>query len=236
MNERAVYSEDSFSFNEARNSRFANCVRRITELAKRENSVLEPLALPHLQYFSRLNESAQVEVLSHIEAITHASNELTVDGQSLRSSPRLTQMYLRHMGYRIFDGIWEKIDELDIVDLYGLDNRMIFACMRMLESVSYTLEDLYCRTWMELYHRGQTDIAQQLGKACEEVFQGKHPEYVSMEHLPVHIVVEAGSPQKLQFLDRPKFFLPVYKYEQIIAVMCVHKGAAVVKSSGASMQ
>jgi hypothetical protein len=221
----------SLDFCAARNARFITAIERLYEMARREDLKIERLHNPSLPYFTSLSEADQLLALEKIEAMVHCATEITDNNLSLRSSPLFTKSYLKHMGYRVPDELWDKIDELDVIDVYGLDNRMKFACLRFLESLSYSLEELYCRHWMELYRRDRQDVVATLSTTIEEIFLGHHDGIVDMRGVPMHIVVEIDSCQKLQLIDRPKYFSPIFEKGHVVALMCVHRGAVVVKSA-----
>jgi hypothetical protein len=188
---------------------------------------MQAVCNPQLPYFTKLPVLEKTGVSSHLTALETILNSL--DARAASSAPTLARAFLKHMGYTVSDEVWQFIDDADVVDIYGTDNRLKFATLRLFEAVSYSLEDLYCRTWMELYHRSREDDLQQIYKVCEDIIVNSRKGVVDMESLPLHSCTEIDSPLKRQFVLRAKVFTPVHKADALIGFLTVNRGSVFEK-------
>jgi hypothetical protein len=207
---------------------------RFTEAANNTMANLEAKGItiqafydPKLPHFTALSTTEKLDVTSHLKGMETVLSQL--DTPAAHSAPTLAQTYIKHMRYTVADEVWGYIDETDVVDIYGQDNRLKFASLRLFGAVSYSIEDVFCRSWLELYHRSREDVLQQIYKVCEEIILKARKDIVHMDSLPLHSCVEIDSPLKRQFVLRAKVFAPVHKIDRLVGFMCVNRGSVFTK-------
>lgn len=190
-------------------------------LAKEEFyfTTFENKSLPH---FSNLTSAQQIQIVNQLKTLIELGEDLQQQGKKLSNSADLIQTFFRK--FKLYTPPWviDSITNKDIVDVYNLESRLIVASLNLFEICSYSMEELFCRPWAELFAReGETHV--QIYQLCRALLNGEINEPVDMTNIPQHKVREAYSSQDLYALLQPRIFSPVYADDKIYGFLSINR-------------
>lgn len=212
--------------------RFRELSSRMAGLVAQEGIQITPYFDPRLRFFSALNDRKAQHVLWLLESMNELIQQTRDRGDSIRSPAQLTWAFMKRMGCTIPSDFLDGVKEIDFVDCYASDHQMIFANFRFFELMSYSLEDFYCRPWMDLFVRDRQEVHDELWKQSQRVLSRGHEGTLDMSYLGTYSCWEADSRGMNQFVAAPKAFAPLVKngtkvgYICVNSIMCTKFGAA----------
>lgn len=177
------------------------------------------IASPGLVHFRALSEQDQMGVITKLATTLGACEEMIAGGLNPRQSGPLAWRVLLRMGYQIQSDAFGTYVDGDVIEVYNSQNRQVFASLNLLETSSYSLEDLYCRPWIELWQRDDT-ITQTLFEKATYVMSGACRFTLTLE-IPFHQVEERFSAKSVKAIVRPKIFSPVTDEYGEVGFICL---------------
>lgn len=189
--------------------RFKHIALEIKHLAGSQGHDFKAWRDPRLIYFSSLSPLRQEFVLEVLNSLKCAAHRIVNNGERLSNTWRLTWTVLKHMGLAPSSDLIEVVEDQDFVAAYNLHHQMIFASLNHFDFVSYSLEELYCRPWMEMFSR-DPDVQNVLIERASSFTQGQCNQTISNADLPEHFVLETESPLQRRFLCRSRLYSPIY--------------------------
>ena len=153
-----------------------------------------------LPAFRKLDIKGQERVLGHLEEICvqmeiHRDRDLdTIQNQILW---RVSHQF----GFRFPANLFEELPKDAVIELYSKEGTQIFRSLQFFRLCSYTLEEIYCTPWFELFdHHKETMAmcAQMMEKAVKGELRG-----VIKNPFPNHDVAERLSAEKLSTTIEP---------------------------------
>lgn len=202
--------------------RFAEAARDVSRLAATEGYDIVPYSDPSLPWFRLLPDPQKNHALWQVETLRSLIIQLHAQGTKLRHSGALIWSFLKLMKFSFPTDLMGRFEADDLIDVYNRDHQLIFANLAFFEFLSYPLEDLYCRTWMDLFHREDPGVMNLLIEQTDQVLRGEHPGIASSGHIVPHVTVETASPKKRRALVTPRFVSPLYENGGVAAILCVN--------------
>jgi hypothetical protein len=111
----------------------------------------------------------------------------------------------------------------DYLAVYDLGARILLLGPNHFQHMSYTLEDLYCRNWMELLRRDEK-IEKLLFERLFAFIQGKRTHTISNEDIPPHIIVETQSSGRHSVTVESKAYSPLFRDGKPAGVLVINHG------------
>lgn len=119
---------------------------------------------------------------------------------------------LRDLRLIVDDGIWEKIEKDDIIEIYNRDVIQIYRSISHMNLCGYTLLDVLTHEFYELYERS-LPINEQMMEATLKVLSGEQPGGFGLTGMiPKHLMREIFSASRGVFEIEFKYICPVYKW------------------------
>lgn len=109
------------------------------------------------------------------------------------------------------EGIWEKIEKDDIVEIYNCDVIQIYRSLSQMNLCGYTLLDVLTHEFYELYERS-LPINEQMLEATRKVFEGPASGFSLSGMIPKHLMREIFSSNRGVFEIEFKYICPVYHW------------------------
>ena len=119
-------------------------------------------------------------------------------GDVIKDARFFVRQGLKHFNFSYDTAVEDHIEPQCVVEFYGLDHRQIFRTFNFFEFTSYTVEDLYCRFWFDLYRRDE-QVTKDLFESVVPMISGKSMESVYFFNASEHIVEERASLEMLRF-------------------------------------
>lgn len=135
---------------------------------------VSPWENPELPWFQSLEASKQEWVLGQIKSLSDFMSE-QVDPQIDSLEPQLMWRILNQNKFRFSYDLFEELPKDAIVEIYDRNHIQLFRSFQFLKICSYTLEDIYCRPWYELYEHDPEVIQKSMviyRQAIEGTFRG----------------------------------------------------------------
>jgi len=110
------------------------------------------------------------------------------------SNHSLVWWSIRRLGLRPLSDVFAKLEKDDVIEIYNSDFIQVFRSLNMFRFLSYSLEEILCYQWFELFKREQ-NITESLLSIASNMGAGKITSTVEPD-LPAHTVEEIFSASK----------------------------------------
>jgi hypothetical protein len=204
--------------------RFVELSSELTQMAAHEGLKIVPFYNVNLIHFSALRSVEQKHVLEQLETLVFICNQIQEQKERIRSVKSLTWAFLKHFQCTGPSDLLNHMRDDDIVDAYGAGHKMLFAGLTFFEVFSYSLEEFFCRSWMELFVR-DASVQETLFELCGAMLRGEHTKVVSTQFIPSYRCDERSSSQQISVMVEPQFFAPLFKKGEIIGYLCSNRGS-----------
>ncbi len=158
---------------------------------------LVPFHEASLPLFNTQTELKQREILNALETSVKICRNTKAQHKKMTDSPALIWQALRELGLRPPSDLFNHMEDCTVVEVYSSENIQLFRTFSFFQYCSYSLEELYCGSWPDLFPRDDQTIVPMILKFVENVFSGVTKKTVSLKHIPNHTVREAFSAARL---------------------------------------
>ena len=203
---QSLNSEDGFGGVQS----FRNHSEKLAQLLVKGDVNILPYKNVSNPWFIQLPESEQNRVLTQIKTHISILQEVLQQGYSLRDSKRLMWQGLKQSRLTFRSDLFDYFQDDDVIEVYDKDNIQIFCNLNFYDFCSYTLEDVYCRPWVELFVREEPENVSKLIPILEGFYSGELNKTVSMDFLGEHLVKETDSAFHHELNIRIKYLSPIY--------------------------
>lgn len=191
------------------------------ELAETIPVRILPYADPSVPHFAALNYVQKSKTIRALETSVQVYRATLAAGNSLGDSRALVWNYLKHFGLVPCSDLFSRIGEQDLVEIFDRDHFQIFRNFRFFEFCSYTIEDILCRPWVELFIRDDSSAGEQLIQIAMHMSSGNARETVATNIRP-HTIREIKSVFCHEIEIDVKYVSPLFdKNKQIAAYMAI---------------
>lgn len=186
-----------------------------------------PYRSKDLPYFSALSAEQRRFAISELSSYLKLCRDVIASGESLSSSPSFTWRAIREAALIPPSDLFTLIEATDIVEMYDLANIQKFRNFRFFEFCSYTLEDLYSRSWPELFRRIDEEITSKIIALITKLI-ANHDKRIHLTGIGPQLIEEVGSLRRyvnqldVKYLgllydqnNRPSRFIVIEKAEKI---------------------
>ncbi|KYG63054.1 hypothetical protein AZI86_15145 [Bdellovibrio bacteriovorus] len=176
---------------------FKKLTEELASFLEKEGVVVRPYSDPQMFYFRKMSDEQQRETISGLKHFLSAVKRVLLQGKSLKDAEFFVKTALNYFGVEPHPEFQLRAYDIDVVvEFYSLKGLQLFRTFNYFELTSYTLEDIYCRPWHDLYERpedfsenmfGQIEKMVSEGNAKESLLFGSHTikERLSLERLEI---------------------------------------------------
>ncbi|MGE3260579.1 MAG: hypothetical protein AB7K68_02260 [Bacteriovoracia bacterium] len=207
--------------------RFLELAQYYCDLLSREGIPALPWQDSSLPHFNRLEGNRQIALLKCLESQINVVSEALQNRGSLLDSWSLIWSFLKEMNFVPSSDLLNHITPDDYIAVYNLQHSMLFLSPNHLKLMSYSLEDLYCRSWMEIFTRDER-ITKVLMERAISFGQGKRRQTLSNEDVPPHFLAENQSPGMRIATCRSKAYSPIFQNGVPVGYISVNQTTASV--------
>lgn len=193
-------------------SSFAKMLRFFCDCAEMEGFRLKPYDSEHLFCFSVLSLAKQQVVYEDLRRYYQICLESIHLHTSLKDNIGQFRLAAKKLGLQVEDNVFSALNSEDVVEIYTIDSIQIFRTFNFFHLVTYTLEEIFCRPWFELYERDIfTNEANH--KAVKYVLsrQTRSPFY---PNIPVHDVYEKREGVHTLTRIKHRFMAPAFNSQE----------------------
>jgi len=195
--------------------RFIELSMSLSRQAELEGLRIVPFHSTELKYFSVLPDYEQRHVLEQLEALNSICMHIQGQGASIRSVKNLTWAFLKHFKCTAPSNLIDCLNDDDLVNAFGKEHKLLFASFNFFEALSYSLEEIYCRPWMQLLQREERE-QEQLESLSNELLEGRVQDVSSMKYIRNHEVEEAATDIRVSLWIEPQICAPLYYKSEVI--------------------
>jgi hypothetical protein len=154
--------------------KFQRLVEEFSAFAEAEGIEVVPYKGEGPSHFRALPEALQQSTLHHFEAYVEAAREVRAQGESLHNDQLFLWRIFKKLRAHAPNDFLGQLAEGEVIEIHNSEFVQIYRNLHFFSLCSYTLDDLLCRPFWELYERDES-IAQHLIRiAGEEYVHGKN--------------------------------------------------------------
>ena len=186
--------------------------------------LVRPYQLPSLPFFQALSIPEQQQAISLIENYCAVCQNTRRHGASLREGRAIVDEALEHYNLQVDARVFDFMGPGVVYEFYSPNQTQFFRTANFFEYNSYTIEDIYSRSWMHLYDRDEA-ITQKIMEGAGQILGGQVTEIIKFT-LPEHLLIERASLERIKIPVRFECLAPLMQNGKIAGVL------SAVKSSG----
>lgn len=202
--------------------RFRALALEAAALGRKDGLEFIPFADPALPHFTKLDEAGRAHALGRLEQLVRIGNELHTSGGSLGDSKKVLWAFLRAAKMAPPSDLLDHVQSGDVIDIYGEHHQMIFANPMILDILSYSLEDLYCRPWTDIFGKDET-VFETVVEVINGILGGKLRGVVDMSAMPECVTFEVDSPKLMRCVTKMRLLAPLFEQREPVAYVCVNR-------------
>ncbi|MGE5085682.1 MAG: hypothetical protein ACM3MG_05230 [Bacillota bacterium] len=187
--------------------KFRSLCEELSYLIEKEGWVVRPYSHPGMNFFKKLTSSERLWTTNRLSDYLEICRQTHKSGNQIKDARLLVRQGLQHFGFSCDVQVEDYIQPEYVVEFYGLDHRQIFRTFNFFEYTSYTVEDIYCQHWFDLYKREEA-VTQFLIDSVQPLLAGKMKEPLYYK-CPEHIIEERRSLEKLRFWAKEHCLAPL---------------------------
>jgi hypothetical protein len=199
-------------------SEFTEQLLIVQDLLTKRGYNVKAFQNPSLPLFSKLTDDQKAQNLHALRAYAEALHEVCSYGESLDMSQFIWKFLLR-LGIVPSDDLFNTIQNEQFIQIYNYDQFQIFRSLRCFERCSFTLEELTCKSWWDLWDRDSLFYYALTGIAAK-IFKFMKPTKLRLD-FPYHTVREMNSECLFDFRYKIKSISVLTRQKQIQAAVLV---------------
>lgn len=203
-------------------SQFIETSERFSTMAMVDGFDLIPYRDPSLPYFSSLLPEQQHQILQQMDLMIDLGSQLHTEKRSIRGS-QYAWAFCKALGVLPPHDLYSRIPDNSVIDIYDANHKLIFACLDFFEMVSYSLEELYSRPWMDLFIRENSEVFGKLWALSNEMLAGKYKGPVDTSHYESSVIRESAYPELRWARMQPRLFAPLFKDHKVAGYICANE-------------
>ncbi len=127
-----------------------------------------------LPYFATLTPALQEKAIWHIHTLIEVCKSLQTQGLALNDSRVMIPVFLKLNGLQAPTDTLAALNPTDLVDIYDDHGNLAFVSLAFLCAPhAYSLEEVFCRPWGELYGRTTPYLANEYFELANSILSGE---------------------------------------------------------------
>ncbi len=208
---------------------FKELTERFCKLAAGQGVSVSPYLGEGPGYFAKLSSEQQAATFSNFRRYADICHESVLNGESLVSGTQHLWRMFRRLELRPVSDLLSQIDDTDVIEIYSAHYVQIFRSFSFFLICSYTLDELLCRPFWELFRRDEELYRRMVSvthRVLLEEIGGVHPWDVED-----HTVDEIEGSARFHATVRYKLISPLYDQDgHVAAFVNVFRALSCVKT------
>lgn len=180
----------------------------ISSLASEIGIDIIPYSSPELPHFSKLSEREQKDVLRQLSTYIEICKKTMNAHGNNNFSIQMVWVALKEFNYISCSDLFSKITADDVIEIHDVTGKQVFRNFKYFEFCSYSLEDIHCISWTELYHRPKENL-EQIVNFVNSVLTDPPRNTITCNIEP-HLLEETNSHSKLKMKYVSKYYSPLF--------------------------
>lgn len=192
------------------------------------NKQIRPFVNEQLPYFNPLSEIGKSAVLANLRLFNQVCEQVVASGESVRDSRVMLWHVLKMLDFIFPSDLFDHITSDHLVEVYDFNNIQIFRNLRFFDVTSYSLEELLCRPWVEIFSRKDTSQISKITDVLTKMYNKEILGMVSLEEIGVNRIIETDSPFLLENDALIHFVAPITnKFKQVVGYIAIESAQLV---------
>lgn len=201
----------NYSRNEDHNiPEFMTLAQQTVRFAALAQCKLKAFSGPNLPFFSKLGVLEQRNAIERLKIFNQICSDVLADGKSLKDSAALTWYALKKFNLIFSSDLFQYIRDENVIEIYDRNNVQLFRNFHFFDVSSYTLEDLLCRPWTDLFVRVNEEHTQAIIDTCQKFYTKEVTATVPLSQVGTHRIMESDSPFSFEVDAVVDYLAPLY--------------------------
>lgn len=198
--------------------RFRHLLEAFCEAARREGVAIVPYAPDGVLQFSKLPDAQREATFWNFHRYASVLDEVIRNGRSLNEDSYVLWRMFGRLGVHPRPEVMAQIGSRDIIEIYSSDFVQVFRNLKFFAICSYTLDELICRPFWELFHRDPA-VTQKLIEVASAMFSGQIRETHHWD-MGTHVVDEIGGAAQYHSVIENRLASPLFDESgKVVAVL-----------------
>lgn len=176
--------------------------------AQKHGYEIRPYTLNSLPHFIKLEHSIQLGIFQNFSRYCKVLRDAEMNGISWKDNKQIVWRMISELGLRPPSNLFSKFDDAEVIEIYDSRFVQVFRNLAFFEVCSYSIEELFCFEWTQLYKRPQS-ATDQLIELCTKVFKGEIREAVH-SGVPDHLLHEIFSTRQNIIKMEQRWISPLF--------------------------
>lgn len=188
-------------------------VYRFFNLTEKLKSLLEKVQIQtqttqnNFSYFRLLNTNTQSQINQHFETYVTTLAAVMIEPEiekDIDLEKKLVWRFLSYLKLTATDDLYAKLSNDDFIEIYNTDGVQIYRSFNFFSVCSYTIEEIICVPWFQLYQR-KTEITKSYLELMGQLSTPEYQKSCIKVHLPQHDLIEIFSSKQYTVTIEPNF-------------------------------
>ncbi len=195
---------------------------KLQKVLGKEGLFIIPFEEPGLPFYSSLSKDQREAIIEQMKTLLEIAKDLQAHDLKVTEPANLIRTFFKKFNLHAPAWVVDSITKHDIVDVWNLDSRLVIASFNFFNICTYSLEELFCRPWAELFSR-DNDIHIQLYQLSRSLLNGEITQPVDTTYIPQHKVRETYAKEGVYAILQPRIFSPVYAGSHLFGFMSINR-------------
>ncbi len=175
--------------------------------------------------FESAMPALKMRAIAYLDANIEILNECVASGENPKNSAQILWRILKKIKATPEMDIFDKIENGDVVEVYFDDHVQIFRNLEFFNFCSFTVDELLCGKWYNLYKRDFVTTLKMLRMAFK-LLSHRLDKTVAW-NIPEHVFDEVGSEEKLRHKIVLKYASPIKSQGKMIGAICTSRATPI---------
>lgn len=196
---------------------------KLQKVLGRERLFVIPFEELGLPFFTSLSHEQRTQVIQQMQTLLEIANDLQSHDLKVTDPANLIRTFFKKFNLHAPAWVIDSITKDDFVDVWNFDSRLVVASFNFFDICSYSLEEIFCRPWSELFSR-EGDVHIQLFQLARSLLNGEITQPVDTTYIPQHKVRETYYAKEDRYVVlQPRLFSPVYAGDKLFGFLSVNR-------------
>lgn len=188
-------------------AQFASQVEYFSQILADEGIDVAPYQGTFPSHFRSLDPATQAGIIQCFERYLNVCAQTVREGFRIKSDRQLLWNMIKKLGFVPTADMMDHIEDGDLIEIYTDDHIQIFRNSQLFPYCSYSLDDLLCRPWWQLFRRDQA-VTDEIIAMSVDLYNGRNPNTQFYRMKPFYLE-EVESPRLYRCLVQNKVMTPL---------------------------
>jgi len=208
---------------------FKQITEKFAELARRRGFEVVPYNQDGPRHFQRLEPAQQIVILQTFKRYYDFCAQISNWGLAPKEDRQYLWRMIKRLGVRPSSDLFAELEDGDIIEIYDCVGFVqIFRNFRFYTVCSYSLDDVLCRPWFELYERDDAVTEKISATVMDAVASGKSD--LIFYDVGEHRMDEIDSDRKYHCIVENRFIAPLLDdHDTVVALVNVVRPVSIAR-------